>query len=203
MPGAEVRPVVVEVLVVLPDADNGRHQFDLARHARFVDTGLLAPLRGCEQARSVLVEPVAVEDGEIDLALLVCPHQRAQHRAVRQQLCADRTAAGVLVIAASELETEVELAVRIVFGFDGGAVRQRMERPGAFLFASGRVAHADFVVVLGARFQAFDEDPAGVVVGDSGSSCRAGTQGVRGGSVEHREFRGLRGSRPNTDGVRA
>ena len=120
-----------------------------------------------------------------------------------QQHRADRTAAGVLVIAASELETEVELAVRIVFGLDGGAVRQRMERPGALLFASGRVAHADFVVVLGARFQAFDEDPAGVVVGDSRSSRCAGTQGVRCGSVEHREFRGLRGSRPDTDGVRA
>ena len=77
MPGAQVRPVVVEVLVVLPDADNGRHQFDLSRHARFVDTGLLEPLRGRQKARIVLVEPVAVEDGEIDLALLVCPHQRA------------------------------------------------------------------------------------------------------------------------------
>ena len=116
MPRAQIGTVVVEVLVVLPDADDGWHELHLARCVGLDGAGLLAPLAGRVETSVVLIEPIAVKDRKVDRALVGGARQLAQHGAVREQRPADRAAAGVLIVPASELEAEVEAPLGIVLG---------------------------------------------------------------------------------------
>ena len=116
MPRAQIGAVVVEILVVLPNANDGWHELHLAGRVGLGGAGLLAPLACRVEASVVLIEPIAVKDRKVDRALVGGTRQFAQHGPVREQRPADRAAAGVLIVAASEFEAEVEAPLGIELG---------------------------------------------------------------------------------------
>ena len=129
VPVGQIRTFVVVMFVVLPDADDGRCDLDDARLTVLKNTYLLQPAVGRIVAL-LLIEPVAVEDGEIDAALLLIALEVTQHCGVRRQGTAEiAAAAGSLIVAAREFEAEVEQAFRVVVGTRNViGRRQRMER---------------------------------------------------------------------------
>ena len=125
VPLAQVTPAFEVGFVVLPNTDNGRCLLDyVGRPAKRAESHLVQPLAGRIVA-AVLVEPIAVEDGEIHLVANL-----GVERVKDRQGGAGAVAAAALVVAARKLELEIEQPLRIALGvFEIRRPRQRPKRP--------------------------------------------------------------------------
>ena len=114
-------PAEVE-FVVFPNANHGRHQFNVAR--QLVDAGTETPgFRG--MLAKLLIEPVAVHDVKVGLVGPILIQIFVGFSAVTVSMD------WILVGAGSDLESEVKQTVRVVFlAFDFVGSRQGEERAG-------------------------------------------------------------------------
>ena len=157
MPAGQILRLAQEVFVILPDANDGGSYLDNSGQIiqRYVD--LCRPL-----GRSIVpvgfVEPVTVQDGEVDLIRQLIEHcvQRREPGSV--------AGTQILIVATPKLEAEIEqapgiqLCVSVVFGSRQGSERSA---------ASGRnpaLAYNEFVVVAGVGLQPRNVYPVRIVV---------------------------------------
>ena len=183
-------PATLEVeLVVLPDPDDGRCEVDGPRRRPGRPPDLLQPVRHRIVA-PLLVDEVAVQDGEVDAAL-----QPAEHRGERRLIAVAR-----LPVAAGVLEPEVEQPLGIVRRVAVGlGRRQRGERPGQLPTRPGLRGPGHHLVEVGrVGPQPGQMRPAGVVVVDRRRNRgRCPVELAGGGAEPHAELPRAVGARPD------
>ena len=156
------------------------------------------PLLGGKLAGD-LVEPVAVEDREVDAVGLVFAGELVEHSAVGGQL---RAGADILVVAAAEFEAEVEQPVGVVLGIgERIACRQRVEMAVQLVVAGRPPVGGDAVIVLGAGARPSSSIQPVLSSSSVVSTGRRSGRGCPARSVEHLKLAWGLGSRPDGDGV--
>ena len=152
VPLAQVAAAFEVGFVVLPNTDNGRRLADnVGRLAKRAESHLMQPLVGRIVA-AVLVEPIAVEDGEVYLVANL-----GVERVKDRQGGAGAVAAAALVVATGKLEPEVKQPLRIAAGVpEIRRPRQRPKRPAQLMIR-------DAIVITRVRLEAAQGENAGVV----------------------------------------
>ena len=165
--GQVLSPVEIE-LVVLPHAHDVGHHLHHLRRLPGGEAYLPQPVLGRVPAL-LLIQPVPVENCEVDPRPTVGALKFSEHGGEGGQAPSEgaRTA-GILVVAAGKLESEIEASFRIVLGMahvvGAGQGLEGSPRPRDFL----RPIQPDQpVVVSGSRIQAGEVNPTGVVPLDS------------------------------------
>ena len=192
MPVGQVfSPVQVE-LVVLPHAHDVGHQVHHLRRPVGGEAHLPQPVLG-RVGTLLFVQPVPVENGEIDPSPAVRPLKLLEHGGEGGQVPpVGRRTARILVVAAGELESEVEESFRVVLGMahvvGAGQGLKGSPRPRDLL---GPAQPDQPVVVPGPGIQSREVNPTGVVTLDPRLHRRGqGVQPVGPGPVPDGEFPG-------------